>query len=201
MWDINQGQERRHTLSRASRPFPWFPVTIALEGSGLGGDLFQKEKDAALTPLVQNPSWGSHWQAGSIALRCPASLYSPIVTQVTPRSLRCKVLWRGRWQPLRTGMALARPAQPKPPAVPEGSSAPCPLPWQGDPRPWGSGMGTEDMVPTASRKAEMGSAWVIRKEEITPSLSVPDSFQHHDPSPLSSRAFPASHLLPMDLSP
>lgn len=64
MWDINQGQECRHTLSRAGRPFPWFPATIALEGSGFGGDLFQKEKDAALTPLLQNPGWGSHRQAG-----------------------------------------------------------------------------------------------------------------------------------------
>lgn len=99
MWDINQGRERRHTLSRASHPFPWFPATIALEGSGLGGNLFQKEKDAALTPLQQNSGRGLHWQAGSIALQRPASLYGPVVTRVTPQSLWCKVLCRGRWQP------------------------------------------------------------------------------------------------------
>lgn len=99
---------------------------------------------------------------------------------------------------LRAGVAFAPPAQPKPPAVPRGSSAPCPPPWWGGAGPWGSGVGTEDVVPMASVKVEMGSAWVIRTEEITPSLPVPDSFQCPEPSPLSNQAF---HLLPTDPSP
>lgn len=68
-WDINQGQECRHTLSRACHPFPWFPMTVALQGLGLGGDLFQKEKDAALTPLLPagpEEGWG---QSRTVRLR------------------------------------------------------------------------------------------------------------------------------------
>lgn len=61
-WDINQGQECRHMLSRACHPFPWFPMTVALKGLGLGGDLFQKEKDAAVTPLLPAGPEGSSAQ-------------------------------------------------------------------------------------------------------------------------------------------
>lgn len=36
----------------ACHPFPWFLTSDALKGLGLGGDLFQKEGDAALTPVL-----------------------------------------------------------------------------------------------------------------------------------------------------
>lgn len=44
-------------------------MTVALQGLGLGGDLFQKEKDAALTPLLPagpEEGWG---QSRTVGLR------------------------------------------------------------------------------------------------------------------------------------
>lgn len=77
-WDINQGQEGRHTPSRASRPFPWFPATIALEGSGLGGSGCSRRRKIAAEPRLGMAL------AGSGALQCAGSLYGPAETRMMP---------------------------------------------------------------------------------------------------------------------
>ena len=98
--DRNQGQDRRHTSPFTRHPFPWFLVTVALEGLGLGGNLFQKEKDAVLAPLLQNPSWGSCWQAGrQLHPAMPCQPAQPRSRSGSLRPLRCEVLCGGRWQP------------------------------------------------------------------------------------------------------
>lgn len=73
--------------------------------------MFQKEKDAALTPLRQNPGWGLHRQAGR--QHRPASLYGPIVTRVTPPVPLAQGAVRTEVAALRAGMAFACLAQPK----------------------------------------------------------------------------------------
>jgi len=134
-------------------------------------------------------------QAGSFTPRCPASLHSPAAARGPSGPFGARCCAEGGGSPEGCdGVCSPCPVQAA--RCPRAELSTVPTLWQGGSGTWGL-----QMVPMASGKPEMGSACVIHTEEITPSLSDPNSFQHPSPSPLSSGASPAFHLLPKGPSP